>query len=181
MGGVYFEQILESLNLQKKRIFKIFDDTALMEEMKSVIDELMVQKNGYEAVAIAHAVKAFAIISRNEMQKPKNTLQHTMELAKAKIRNEYMEETSNEEYAKEFNMSVSHFIRLFKSFTGTTPQNYKLAVRISVAKNMLADTDYKIGDISQMIGFNDSMYFCKYFHKTVGCSPREFREKIRNQ
>lgn len=177
IGGSLMDTILKNLGIHNKRIFEIIDDDSLINAVHLTIDELITQKKGYQEAAIAQAIQAFVCVARNEERRPKNTFQHAAELARIKIRREYTSDTTNAEYAAEFNMSVSHFLYLFKELTGTTPQNYKLRVRISSAKNMLINTKYKITDIAQIVGFNDSMYFCKYFRKTVGCTPSEFRKK----
>ena len=93
-----------------------------------------------------------------------------------KIRREYTSNETNAEYAAQLNMSVSHFLSLFKKITGTTPQQYKLQLRIAAAKNMLLNTQYRISDIAQSVGFNDSLYFCRYFRNSTGMSPKEFRK-----
>lgn len=76
-------------------------------------------------------------------------------------------------------MSVSHFLSKFRKATGTSPQNYILNLRITNAQNLLSTTDYKIIEISKLVGFADSMYFCKRFKKKTGLSPSDYRQKFK--
>lgn len=92
---------------------------------------------------------------------------------------DFYKDFSNTEYAEECNMSVSHFLSKFRKATGTSPQNYILNLRITNAQNLLSTTDYKIIEISKLVGFADSMYFCKRFKKKTGLSPSDYRQKFK--
>ena len=58
-----------------------------------------------------------------------------------------------------------------------TLRNYITQQRIRIAKQMLADTDMLIRDISSYIGIPDSNYFVKIFKKEVGLTPNAYRKK----
>lgn len=45
-------------------------------------------------------------------------------------------------------------------------------------KEMLADPNGKISDISQAVGYENPRYFSKVFKHTTGFTPREYREHI---
>lgn len=75
-------------------------------------------------------------------------------------------------------MSSSYVCTIFKSETGLTLNQYITNYRIEKAKLLLADSQYKITDISGKVGYTDSNYFGKSFRKQVGLSPSEYREKI---
>lgn len=132
-------------------------------------------------MAIAYSIQAFASVARNKTILPHNAEENAIEQAIVKIRREYTENTSNADNAAEANMSLAHFLRLFKEKTGMTPHSFKLQLRIAAAKDMHLNTNYKVNDISQSIGFNDPLYFCKYFHRIVGDTPSNFRKKNANR
>ena len=46
------------------------------------------------------------------------------------------------------------------------------------AKKLLHLTYRSIKEIAAELGFNDEFYFSRYFKKSVGCSPKKFREKV---
>lgn len=48
-------------------------------------------------------------------------------------------------------------------------------------KEMLADPNGKISDISQAVGYENPRYFSKVFKQTTGFTPREYREHILSQ
>ncbi|MDV3106897.1 AraC family transcriptional regulator [Segatella copri] len=73
--------------------------------------------------------------------------------------------------------SISHFSAIFKSHTGHSPLSYFNQLKIKKACELLDTTDMKINQISYKIGIDDSYYFSRLFTKTVGISPKKYREK----
>ena len=72
-------------------------------------------------------------------------------------------------------MSSSWFIQRFKESTGFSPLQYILKLRIANAQSLLEHTDYTITEIANMVGYTNSLYFSRLFHKYIGMSPREHR------
>lgn len=94
----------------------------------------------------------------------------------------YMEELSLEQVADYIGFSKYHFSRLFKQHTNTTFHNYLCHKRIQAAQSMLTtDTDFSVTDIAFRIGFNNLTTFCRCFNKYTGCSPTEYRGKLRHE
>ena len=48
--------------------------------------------------------------------------------------------------------------------------------RIWKAKELLVNTNRKIADISDAVGFANQNYFAKTFKKLAGCSPSVYRD-----
>ena len=87
------------------------------------------------------------------------------------------DKTTVSELAAMYNMSAGHFIRQFKSYTGYTPLEYRARKIVENAKSLLAGTDMPITDISESLGFEDPLYFSRFFKNNAGVSPREYRKK----
>jgi transcriptional regulator GlxA family with amidase domain len=51
-------------------------------------------------------------------------------------------------------LSQFHFIRAFKHSVGLSPYQYVLSERISVAKEMLSESDLSIADVALAVGFS---------------------------
>jgi AraC-like DNA-binding protein len=79
--------------------------------------------------------------------------------------------------AKSYGITVSHFIRCFKSIYGITPNEYKHNYRISQATNLIKMTDLSIQEIANQCGFCDPLYFSRIFKKRVGVSPLKYRKQ----
>jgi len=70
----------------------------------------------------------------------------------------------------------SYLSRIFKQGSGVTLTQYIIDTRIDMAKTLLIDTQLKIYEISQQVGFETSIYFNRVFKKQVGSSPQNFRK-----
>jgi len=90
-----------------------------------------------------------------------------------------------ENYDKDLNMAVvsnyismnySLFSYLFKQYTGNNFVNYLKDLRINEAKRLLKDTDLRVNEVSQKVGYDNEKHFMKIFKNTCGVSPSEYRK-----
>ena len=78
-------------------------------------------------------------------------------------------------------ISKHHLCRIFKENMGVTIGEFIKKRRISVAKQLLRNSDYKITEIAQKCGFSDNGFFAKVFLKEVGITPSAFRAECKNK
>lgn len=93
----------------------------------------------------------------------------------------YMEENIEksltlEELAHYIGYSTSQFSLIFRNGTGHSPLNYFNLLKIRRACKLLETTQLKIKQISAMVGIDDSYYFSRLFTKTIGISPKKYRQ-----
>src|SRR5699024_1476608 len=77
----------------------------------------------------------------------------------------------------------NNFSSRFKYFTGHTPKQYMLHLRIEAAKQMLADEAFSkvtAGCLSFALGFSGISAFSRCFKKRTGFSPVEYRNRLGN-
>ena len=74
-----------------------------------------------------------------------------------------------------FKKTPSHITRVFKSVYGITLSNYISEYRINVAVHLLNNTNTKIKDISDALGYANSNVFIRTFKKIKGVTPAQFR------
>lgn len=90
----------------------------------------------------------------------------------------YNEEINIAEYAENHHMSTSWFIRNFKQYTGFTPLQYILSIRIYNAEALLKSNQYNVTEIANIVGYENPLYFSRIFKKIKGLSPSEYRKNI---
>lgn len=75
------------------------------------------------------------------------------------------------------NMSMFHFLRIFKDVTGASPLEYRNKIRLDHAKELLLDTNIPINEIGRSIGYSSGAYFCAVFKEKIGMNPSQYRKK----
>lgn len=74
--------------------------------------------------------------------------------------------------------SLPYLSKKFKERTGVSFQSYLKRVRVNEACRLLANTDKKIEEVANLVGYYDTDCFRKAFREIVQCTPVEFRKKI---
>ena len=93
------------------------------------------------------------------------------------IRRSYDKDISNEDVANAVGYHSFYLNRLFKKHIGTTLHQALTDERIKIAKHLLMQTGYTVEKIAAESGFGDRTKFCTVFKKTVGITPKKFRDK----
>ena len=74
-------------------------------------------------------------------------------------------------------LGTTAFTEKLKNYTGFSPLNYLINIRISEAIKLLKQEDVNMTDIALDTGFYSSQHFATTFKKLTGYTPREFRKK----
>ena len=80
-------------------------------------------------------------------------------------------------YADEANLSVRHFSKIIRDYTGQTPMQWIISYTINQAKRLLSQTGLSVKEIAEKLGFPEQFTFRKYFKTHTGMSPTDFRRK----
>lgn len=147
----------------------------------SMIEELNLQRIDYEEMLINYFTILLISLHRIALQKPrKKNLQNMndMEQAAQYFRMHYNKPISIEDYAVSHNMSISWFIQNFRQYANTTPAQYVQSLRLTNAKMLLETTNYNITEIANLVGYENPLYFSRFFRKQCGMSPSQFRKQL---
>lgn len=182
-SGHSVKKILKScgIPLDKKLLFPethaLYADT-----FKQIINEINQKDSGYEMMIELLFKRLLLLISRNcksDKDHKESFAMKEAELAMKYFQEHYHENISIEEYAASRGMSISWFIRIFKEYASCTPLQYILSRRIINAQTLLESTDYSINEISNIVGYDNQLYFSRLFTKQKGMSPQKYRNAIR--
>lgn len=94
---------------------------------------------------------------------------------------EYIEENFSEDtlslnsVAGAIGVSGNYFSSVFSQEMQMTFIEYVTKKRMDKAKKLLRQSEMHSGDIAAEVGYKDPHYFSFVFKKTVGCTPREYR------
>ena len=95
------------------------------------------------------------------------------------IRENCSEEISTTEIGAIFGYHPYYISSMLKQRRGLTVKQYVIAYRMKIAKQLLAYTPMSISDIAERTGFTDSSYFAKTFKSSEGLSPKDYRNKFK--
>lgn len=82
-----------------------------------------------------------------------------------------------EEMAAMVGLGTTAFTEKVKNYTGFSPLNYLINIRISEAVKLLRKSDINITNVALDTGFYSSQHFATTFKKLTGYTPGEFRKR----
>lgn len=93
-----------------------------------------------------------------------------------------VENISNEKIldlvSSEVGLSKDYVGRLFRNKLGITMGEYCTLVKIQYAKKMLQDSNMKVYEVSEFLGYSTVDYFSKLFKNKVGLTPMQYRKQL---
>lgn len=93
------------------------------------------------------------------------------------IQQRLCEKLSLEDIALQVDCSAEHLARSFKKFHLKTIMNYITDERIKMAKELLIESNTKIKDIAESLGFCTVSHFCYIFKEKEHISPQQWRKQ----
>lgn len=82
-----------------------------------------------------------------------------------------------EALAQRAGLSRTALAARFRDAMGDTPLNHLRTIRMQRAMRLLAETDQRLEAVAAAVGYQDAFGFSKVFKRTVGLSPKAFRQR----
>lgn len=79
------------------------------------------------------------------------------------------------------NLHPNYISQLFKQETGINISEYITKIRIEKAKELLTQTNLKVCDISNLVGFVNSKHFIVVFKKYESCTPFQYKNSKKTE
>lgn len=179
---VLYDILLESGELD---LDKLHFELKIGENPK-IINKLMelVNISDDEPMSVFKRETIFRIILEEMLVvKEDEKLDHTEELfnnVSKYIKENYTDNLSVRELSEINNVSENQLFYAFTKHSKIGPGEYIIRYRLEKAKKLLLDTNLNIKQISELIGYYDSLYFSRIFKKHYGLSPMNYRKQLRN-
>jgi len=145
-----------------------------------MVNELNQKQAHYKAISTNIATLFCYYILRLYDIKIENPVQvNICHNAKNYIDNYYRTDINLDTLANSFYISKYYFIRIFRENIGLSPMKYLLFVRLSAAKDLLANTDMTITEIAQAVGYISTSTFSRVFKNSENITPTEYRNNAK--
>lgn len=93
------------------------------------------------------------------------------------MRDRVTENISVKQLAEECHMSERSFRSMFAKYTGVTPKQYLIKIKMQNAAQILQTSDFSINKVSEKLGYSSPFQFSRDFKKYYGVSPNSYRKK----
>lgn len=151
------------------------------EQLKKLIERVRVkikEKRRYkEFLASVKDDEDFNLIKPDTYIKAQQSTSKQVKSAIQYIIDNYAEKIKIEDVANNLAVSPSYLSRRFKEETHHTFHDFFNKYRIQKSIELLKEGDYKVYEISYMVGFNDYKHYATVFKKYTKLSPKEFLRK----
>ncbi|WP_167958461.1 AraC family transcriptional regulator [Anaerosporobacter faecicola] len=171
---------LEKLSFDKEHIFDIGVHTGYEELFMKIIQELQMKESHYEQSATLLLMELLLLMSRNMDKKKDKPYAYNFQVEKAirYFHSRAEEEILIKEYAKEQHLNYYRFIDSFTKYTGYSPKQYIIQIRMRRAKDLLTNENILVSEVANLVGYENPLYFSRLFKQTVGISPLAYRSQM---
>ena len=165
----------------KEPVFNFGIKEEILDSFLKIFDLVKKEQPGYQQIASGMVIKLLGYIISFEKQRgfSGKPIVRIIEAIRFEMRQNMEMDLNLEQLALQHNVSYSFFRKMFKKYTGVSPGQYILQLRIARAKELLISSDKSIKEISYELGFQSIFYFSNMFKKKEGFTPSFFRNKNR--
>jgi len=140
--------------------------------------EFVNQEIGYTA-RINQLIDELFILTARQLTRQNNSRRdfpQTFMKLEQSLRENLSHQWTVEEMAALVGLGTTAFSEKVKSYTGFSPLNYLINIRITEAIKLLKRPDVHVTDIALDVGFYSSQHFATTFKKLTGYTPSDFRK-----
>ncbi len=107
-----------------------------------------------------------------------NSSEELVASIKKYISNNYSTDISLNLIADKYNISPNYLSRVFKAYTNECFKSYVTKMRMEKAFELIMNSELKLYDVSEIVGYEDPKYFSKVFKNYFGFPPSRFTDGI---
>lgn len=157
-------------------VLRIDEMAGILRDMRV---EIMNQEIGYMARINCMLDSLLIAVARQSTRQAssRRDFPQTFTKLEQELRKNLSHQWTVEEMAGMAGLGTTAFTEKVKSYSGFSPLNYLINIRISEAIKLLKQNKINITDIALEMGFYSSQHFSTTFKKLTGHTPGEFRKK----
>ncbi|MFA6507003.1 MAG: AraC family transcriptional regulator [Treponemataceae bacterium] len=170
-------------HMSNQAVLPLFCDSVPDSKLDILFHQLLhlVSDPVYSTLAADYTLTSLLIQSTQNMLRSYNqnnkesANSSTFEKSLEWVRQNYTTNVSTKEVAARYLYNSNYYSKLFRAQTGMCLLEYINTLRISKAKTLLYQTEARVKEIANEIGFADEKYFMRVFKQIEGISPTQYR------
>jgi len=181
--GFHAGRLLSRLGLEFSRLYTVADAPNIQKSpviglFTALFGEFVNRRWGFDDACAALLTKILVTLSRDTITDTVPAKRPLLTLAW--LHRHFMEDHSIADLAAMEHLSQSRYRHVFREQTGVSPIEYRIALRMQHACDLLQTTDQSIQDISSACGYSDTLYFIRLFKQKTGLPPGAYRNQMKN-
>lgn len=138
------------------------------------------EKPGFQQIASGLILKLLGSMVAHQKQGDFSgkTIEAIIQKARLQMRENVEAHIDLQELASQYHIGYANFRKMFKKYTGVSPRQYHLELKLMRAKELILSSDKNIQEICNELQFESIHYFSRYFKQKMGYSPTELRKPI---
>ena len=144
------------------------------------VAQIILRKN-FEAVKVWYKANLKYIVSalKNIAVEPNVSI---VKKAQLLIKEEYAnKDLSLSDIAQRLNISRGYLCTIFKQVSGENFVSFLTGIRMENARKQLLESDKKVYEIANHLGYCSARYFADTFKKHFGMSPTDYKKRMLEQ
>lgn len=174
--GFHAGRLLTRLQLEPGVMYTADNEsTHILALFEALFDEFTDRRRGFDDACAAELTEILVSLSRavsTGSRTPKRTLSTI-----AWLHSHFLENTPMSTLAAMEHLSESRYRTVFRRQAGLSPGEYRIALRMQHACDLLKNSSQSISEISAACGYGDVLYFSRLFKRKTGLSPGMYRNK----
>ena len=179
LSGAFMEHIVLNEFIQPKNpVLKLNSSSDILNLFLNIFEILRGEAMGFQQVAsgaslmLIGKIYSLALEKNFDYNKYSSIIFDAKKIYIKKIKTSITPQV----VADELNIGYSLFRKIFKAYTGFSPNQYLIELRINKAKDLLRTTNMPINEVGFEVGFQSHYYFSKLFKEKSGQTPSDWRK-----
>jgi AraC-like DNA-binding protein len=159
-------------------LLKTGRDELILRAFRVLLDRMRSEPVGFEQLISASVWEIVSAALSAARRRDSGSRQHEL-VRRAKL---ILEEQGEglpviEDLAARLGLSSSHLQHLFKEYTGLSPYQYHLQLKVQRAREMLLSSHLSVKQVAGILQFRSVYHFSTLFKKKTGLSPGQWRAR----
>jgi AraC-like DNA-binding protein len=179
-------ELLTLKNGASKLSFSMKEQLEIEKILNQILKEVDAKEYGYASsvrvLLFLLLVKIYRVSLKGKIEEepPIRAIEHKVMEIVNYININYSSNIYLNSIANKFYISESYLSRIFIKITGFHMSEYIQVVRMKEAQRLLRESDFKIIEIAEKVGFTQIAHFNKTFKKITETTPLKYRKSVKS-